>query len=699
MNIELLSPAGSPEALRAAVQNGTDAIYLGWGDFNARRNAKNFSDEEFAEALNYCHFYGVKVFLTMNTLLTDRELTQALELATTACNLGIDAILVQDWGLFTLLKSTLPDVPLHASTQMSLFTSGGACEASAMGMERVVIARECSREDTRSICQNCDTEVETFVHGALCMCYSGQCSMSAAVGGRSGNRGTCAQPCRLPYGVNKRSTDDEYPLSLKDSALAPYLDELSDMGVACVKLEGRMKRPEYVALVTGIYATLLRENRKPTPDEQETLEMAFSRDGFTDEYWNGRHSRAMFGTRSEHTPVPKDLFAMARTTYEKDSSRQIPVYFSMEMFPKQPISLTAWDDEGNTTTVIGDVPEAARNRAITMDDLCQRLAKTGGSGFVCVEAVAHVGENLSLSASSINGLRRDALAQLRALRTEFPVRRVETPSQEPTHKEVDGLGFTVSVRTLAQASTALLELNPARVYVPLEILAQADALPTYSGQWCAILPRVWRDYDEHLLKEWIAHAKSLGVTGLLLGNLGHFSLCHDFDMELYGDYGLNVFNSRSLAFLQEKGLSSATLSFELRGVQIRDMVKPMDTEALIYGRLPLMITENCIMKNARLGHCDPASVHCTRDEGATLNDRFDASFPILPAFGHRSEIQNSKVLYLGDRSDYKEMGLAYGRLRFTTESPLECAALLQAYQNADPAPKNFTRGLFDRGVE
>ena len=243
MRPELLAPAGSPEALRAAVQNGADAVYLGWGAFNARRGAKNFSDEEFAAALAYCHERGVRVFLTLNTLVTDRELPQALETAVQAGRLGVDAVLVQDWGLFGLLRRTLPDLPLHASTQMSLFTSGGAREIAADGCERVVIARECSAEDTRTICENCPVEVEVFAHGALCMCYSGQCEMSALIGGRSGNRGRCAQPCRLPYGVNAPAKK-AYPLSLKDSCLAGRLEEMGAMGVSCVKLEGRMKRPE-----------------------------------------------------------------------------------------------------------------------------------------------------------------------------------------------------------------------------------------------------------------------------------------------------------------------------------------------------------------------------------------------------------------------------------------------------------------------
>ncbi|WP_409967096.1 DUF3656 domain-containing protein [Bengtsoniella intestinalis] len=698
MKPELLAPVGSPEALQAAVQHGADAVFLGWGDFNARRNAKNFSDEDFANAIAYCHFYGVKVFLTLNTLLTDRELPAALAVATMASELGIDAILVQDWGLFALLKEALPDQPLHASTQMSIFTSGGANLAVQLGLRRVVLARECSKEDIRTICATCEGEVEVFVHGALCMCYSGQCAMSAAVGGRSGNRGKCAQPCRLPYGINEPVTDN-HPLSLKDNALGDFLPELEDMGVACLKLEGRMKRAEYVGVITSIYAKALQERRKLTAQEWTDLTQAFSRDGFTQDYWNGTHGRQMMGMRPEGAAVPKELFATIRQQYEKENLRLVNVHLSIDVLPKQPVSLTAWDDMGNTVTVIGDIPEAARNRAITQEDVCGRLAKTGGSGFICAEAIAHVGDGLSLSAATINGLRRDALAQLRAQITTPPVRTTETIMSTPCHVEASHLDYTISVSSLSQLSSALLDLQPARVYIPLELLAQADNLPSYTGQYCAILPRVWRDYDEPLFLQWIDHAKALGVTGLLLGNLGHFPLCQELGMDIYGDYGLNVFNARAMDFLAQRGLQSATVSFELRGAQIRDMQKPIAAEALVYGRLPLMITENCLSQNGRLNRCNPSAPHCTREEIPYLSDRTGAQFPVLSAYGHRSEIQNSKPLFLADRDDYKQLGLRFGRLRFTTESPLDCVRILQAYQQGGDAPDDFTRGLFDRGVE
>lgn len=750
MRPELLSPAGSPESLRAAVQSGAGAVYLGWGDFNARRSAKNFSDEEFAWALAYCHERGVRVFLTLNTLLTDRELPRALETAAAACRMGVDAVLVQDWGLFDLLRRSLPDLPLHASTQMSLFTSGGAREAAADGCERVVIARECSREDTAAICAACPAEVEVFVHGALCMCYSGQCAMSAVLGGRSGNRGRCAQPCRLPCevvpageaagaafaaagpefssswdfkapgarpgkagrpapvcrpprGAGGSGRRNAYPLSLKDRCLAGELEEMAALGVDCLKLEGRMKRPEYVAVVTRIYARLLEEGRGPTAAEAAELDQAFSRAGFTDGYWRSRRGAAMFGTRPENAPDPKALFNEARAAYEKDALRNVPVRFSCRIAAGVPCTLTARDPGGRCVTVAGAVPEAARSRALTAEEVRARLEKTGGTAYRCDGAEVEVAEGLSLPASALNALRRQALEALSAARTAPPVRReLPVPPLPEADCAASAPAYTVSLSRAEQLTPRLLDCRPARVYLPLEVLSDMDALPEADTAWGAVLPRVWRDRDEADLRRQLERARSLGVTGALLGNLGHFPLAGGLGLELWGDYGLNVFNARALAYLREKGLASACLSFELRFAQLRDLPKLLPGEAIVYGRLPLMITENCLVQNETGCHLDgagpiPASAPCRREN--VLRDRTGAAFPLLPAFGHRTEIQNSKVLWLADRPDYRRLGLAYARLRFTTESPETCVQVFRDYLADRPAEGAFTRGLYERGVE
>ena len=319
--LELLSPAGSPEAVIAAVQNGADAVYLGFGDYNARRGAKNFTGEEFEKAARYCRVRGCKVYATLNTLVNDREIEGAVRCARMAAKYGADGIIIQDVGLIRVLRDALPDLPLHASTQMSIHNLAGAEAAAQMGLTRVVLARELSLEQIRFITKNASVETEIFVHGALCFCHSGQCYMSALIGRRSGNRGMCAQPCRMQYSLGGRM--DDYPLSLKDNCLISRLDEIEEAGVACIKIEGRMKRPEYTAIVTDIYHRAMKEHRQPTKEEMEMLENAFSRNGFTQGYFDG-DKRNMFGVRGEPAEDVEKLFAATRRSYGEGEMRRVP---------------------------------------------------------------------------------------------------------------------------------------------------------------------------------------------------------------------------------------------------------------------------------------------------------------------------------------------------------------------------------------
>ena len=692
--MELLSPAGGLDSLIAAVQTGADAVYMGFGAFNARRSAKNFTDEEFASAVAYCHLRGVRVFLTLNTLLTDRELEQAAESLRKASDMGVDAILVQDWGLLTLAREIVPDVPLHASTQMSLFTLGGANEAAALGLERVVLARELARDEIREICAGCPAEIEVFAHGALCMCYSGQCEMSAVVGERSGNRGACAQPCRLPYGVNGPCRGG-HPLSLKEANLSAYLAEMEAMGVACLKLEGRMKRPEYVAVVTGIYRRLLDEKRRPTAEESRRLEQAFSRSGFTDGYWLGKKGPQMFGTRPENAPEPKELFAEAREMYENGrENRKVPVNLRLTVRRGEPVRLGgACAVHGGAAFAMstGAVPEEARNRAVTAEELRQRLSKTGGTVFTADRVEIELDEGLTIPASAVNGLRRELLEELAKRREDIPHRRVLEAAALPEAPEGgQAMRFTCSVQKSEQVTAALLAEKPAAVYVPVEELERLDPeLDWGETELCAVLPRIFRTADETPLRQLLEqHPEASAVA---IGNLGHLPIVRGLDRTLRGDFGLNIFNSRALLFWQGQGLASATVSFELRWQQVRDLRKYLPCEAIIYGRLPLMVTENCVTR---------CSVGCTHGAGSVLTDRTGARFPVLCGYGCRCEIQNSKTLFLADKPEMRRCGLTYGRLRFTTETPEQCVQVLQRYQNGgDWTPEDLTRGLFYRGVE
>ncbi len=692
MAAELLAPAGSFEALRAAVQNGADAVYLGYGDFNARRNAKNFTEEEFRAAVAYCHAREVRVYLTLNTLLFDRELPAAAEVVRLANEIGVDALLVQDLGVLQMVRAVAPDLPIHASTQMTVHNTDGALAAKALGLSRVVLSREMTREEIAAVCAIEGLETEVFVHGAHCMCYSGQCAMSALIGGRSGNRGTCAQPCRLPYTLG--TSRNPYPLSLKDMSLADHIPELLELGVACLKLEGRMKRPEYVAVVTRIYAALLREKRAATAAERLELAAAFSRGGFTDGYYAGRTGQQMFGVRRENTPEPKQLFDAARESYENKEYYRAGVQMELTVRRGEESRLTVLDFAGNRADVTGPVPEEARSRALEAEELKDRLKKTGGTIFTAESIRVDLDEGLSLPASAINALRRDALEQLLHCRCAPPKRRagVYTPRKKEHSGEIEPL-LTVSVEDPAQITEDLLALSPARIYFPIEKLGALDLALCRGTELCAVLPRIYKEEERAKLRTMLRHAKDAGVGSAALSNLGHFALAADAELPLCGDYGLNVTNSETLRFLKDTGLASAAVSFELRMEQIRDLDKALPTEAIVYGRLPLMLTENCLNRDGR-GQC-----HCSEGP-AKLKDRTGAEFPVLPVFGCRSEIENCVPLFLADKPDYRNLGLAYARLRFTTESPAECAEILRRYRSASEwKPKSFTRGLFYRSVE
>ena len=702
--LELLAPAGNLDAVIAAVQNGADAVYMGFGDgFNARRSADNFTRESFAKAVRYCHIRGCKVYVTLNTLVGDREMEAAAALAQQASDAGADAILVQDLGLARVLRDALPDIPLHASTQMSIHNLAGVEAAAEMGITRAVLSRELSLEQIRFISQHASIETEVFVHGALCFCYSGQCYMSALIGRRSGNRGACAQPCRMQYSMGGRM--DEYPLSLRDNCLADYLQQLDEAGVACVKIEGRMKRPEYVAVITSIYRRLLDEKRRPTREEQRQLELAFSRSGFTDGYYLGRKGPQMFGTRPENVPEPKELFAQARTLYEKEDRRTVAVDMDCVCRAGEPVRLTVRAGD-QRAEVAGPVPEAARNRALTAEELQARLKKTGGTAFRCREVRVTLEEGLMLSAGAVNALRREGLTALEDTLCAVPERRIAQPEPLPDAPvEPAQPLLTCSLQKPAQLTQALVDCRPEMIYLPVEWLDTLDVTPYLDRtSFCAVLPRIFRTEDEAVLREMLVRHRQV-LAAVAVSNLGHLPIAEGLELPLRGDLGMNVFNSRALLFLRELGLSTAAVSFELRHQQIRDLKKYLPCEAVVYGRLPLMLMENCVIANS-LGCCDVGSDYRKRSSACrctgenVLTDRTGARFPLMPAWGHRNELENSRTLFLADKPEWRRLGLTYARLRFTTESPAECVAALQRYQGqGDYIPANLTRGLFYRGVE
>ena len=521
---ELLSPAGSPEAVIAAVQNGADAVYLGLGDFNARRGAKNFTEEEFEKAMRYCRIRGCRVYVTLNTLVDDRETEAAVAQARLVSSLGADGLIVQDLGLVRALRAALPDIPLHASTQMSIHNLAGVEAAAEMGLTRAVLARELSIEQIRYISSRAPIETEVFVHGALCFCHSGQCYMSALIGRRSGNRGMCAQPCRMAYSLGGRM--DDYPLSLKDNCLVDKLAELEDAGVACLKIEGRMKRPEYTALVTGVYAKVLHERRAPTQDELNTLETAFSRDGFTQGYYNG-DKKDMFGVRGEGEDRESEkLFTTARKDYSEGELRRVPLHFYTLCEKGQPIRAIAFDDDGHKAVTSGPMPEAAKRQGLTESFVVDQMFKTGGTPYNCVENRAKVDPFLFIPTAEINDLRRRLITQISEERAKPPLRRSLTLPPLPEKKTAPSVPQTIfQVRTPAQLSDELCELKPDYLYFPaMGLVGDFSPVRKFAEngtKLVAVLPRVITDDQSEDVFAALEYLAEQGVNEALVGNLGH----------------------------------------------------------------------------------------------------------------------------------------------------------------------------------
>lgn len=694
--LELLSPAGSPDAVIAAVQNGADAVYMGFGAHNARRSADNFTEDEFAKAVRYCHIRGCKVYVTLNTLVGDREMTAAADLARKASDYGADAILVQDLGLMRVLREAVPDIPLHASTQMSIHNLAGVEAAAEMGFTRAVLARELSLDQIRAISKHASIETEVFVHGALCFCHSGQCYMSALIGRRSGNRGACAQPCRMQYSMGGRM--DEYPLSLRDNCLVDYLRQLEDAGVACAKIEGRMKRPEYVAVVTDVYARCIRERRTPTPAEQEKLELAFSRQGFTQGYLLGQKGPDMLGKRAENDRAAEKMFSAARKAYAEGEMRRVPVKFYVMARQGEPIMAAVEDPEKHRAVLAGPVPERAERAAMSEQSLAGQFAKTGGTPYYSAGTECRIDPDLYLPASAINDLRRRLITGLKEARAALPERRsLPVPPLPQGKNYYSDPARIYQVLSAEQMTPELAALKPNYLYVPVEVLGEAperiEPFAAQGTQIVAVLPRVVTDDQAEELDGLLRTARGHGVQQALVGNMGHIFYARRAGMQLRGDFGLNVFNSYTEELLRQAGFLSVTASFELRMAQIRDLAKAVDTEMLVYGRLPCMITEQCVIRNSA-GRCN---CHIQNN----LTDRRGSAFPVVRAFGCRNVIYNAHKLYLADkREDYESAGLWGVRLLFTTETPRECVEVAKSYLGlTDYRPNGLTRGLYYRGVE
>lgn len=688
---EILAPCGSMEAVVAAAECGADAVYIGGKVLSARRKAQNFSADELREVCDFCHLRGMRVYQTVNTLVFDEERELLLQTATEACAAGVDALIVQDVGAARLLRQVVPTMPLHASTQMSIHTAHGAAAAEAMGFQRFVAARELSHEEIAAIAAATPLETEVFVHGALCMCVSGQCFMSAMLGGRSGNRGLCAQPCRLNFSAD-RTQRDEYALSLKDMSVLPHLRELAAMGVRSFKIEGRMKRPEYVAAaVTAAKAAISGEE----PD-METLQAVFSRAGFTEGYYRSRMGTEMFGIRAREDVVSaQEVLPGLRELYAAPRKRA-DIDFTLELTAGEPAALSA-ACEGITVTALGAVPQLAQNRPTDEEGALRQLGKLGDTIYNVGSLTLHSDGTLMLPASALNALRREASAKLDAARIsaatpKHTVQEVDAarPVQEARPAKQQLRADFASFSQLAAVDIAAL----VQLSLPLaEVLAHTDALLPYADKVLVSLPRLLFGVDtEEQAQRELAGLQQLGFSHLYCHNLAHLMLARELSMTAHGGFGLNIANSDAVEALQELGLCDATLSIELKLTQAQRIAaaSPIPTGIVAYGHSPLMLTRNCPVGGA----------HSCKSCKHVLTDRIGRTLPILCGGDpHRygAQVLNADVLYLADR--LREIAaFDFLSLLFTQESPQECADILTEYREGGIPTGDFTRGLYYRGV-
>lgn len=685
--IEILAPVGSEEMLRAAVFSGADAVYLGFSGFNARTGAGNFDADSLQEAVRFCHARGVAVHVALNTTVYGTELPALEQAIRAVAASGADAVICQDLAVATLIGKIAPQLPRHGSTQMSVHTLQGALELKELGFTRVVLARELSLPEVEHITKHCGIETECFIHGALCMSVSGQCYMSAFLGGRSGNRGSCAGPCRLPFEANALPEGKPgrlHHLSLKDNSAIDKLDKLQALGVASAKIEGRLRTPEYVA--AAVSACLA--GREGRAYDRDLLKNAFSRSGFTSGYLDGKIDGTMFGVRSEaDAELTKKTLPMLRELYRRERSR-VPVQMKLEI-EEGGEKLTVTDADGNKAFAYGDAePQPARTDPT--ESLNRSLAKTGGTPFTAEKITVEMdGGSWFIPGSAVNELRREALDVL--------LKKREVLRPWPTTEEhIAALPQrTLPPRRTLRARFERWEQVPERALDGVEYLilpiAQADRVPReWRAKTLLELPRVMFGALEQDTARRIAATQDAGFAGYEVSNIAHLRLCRGLPMT--GGFGLNITNNVAAQFYAEQGLSSLLILPEVKDSDIASIAparngKPVSTGVMIYGHMPLMLTRACPLQNIHdCAHCDKTGV---------LTDRKAKKFPVRCGLGVRT-IYNPVPIYMGDKPG--ALAVDYGVAYFTLESREEAAQVLDMIRSHAPFEGEFTRGLYFKGT-
>ena len=659
---ELLAPAGSLLSLKAAIEGGADAIYIGSTAFNARMKAKNFDENDLRAGIELAHEYGVKVYVAANTLILDREIDEYLRAAERAYLLSADAMIIADVGAAREVKKRIP-IELHASTQLSGHNVDAAKRLYEAGFSRMVLAREMPKEDIARFCRESLIESEVFVHGALCVCHSGQCLFSSIVGGRSGNRGECAQPCRLPY--KGRGGKESYPLSLKDLSLAEHITELCEMGVSSFKIEGRMKSPEYVRDVTAKWRELLDAGKNADRRDMEYLASVFGRGGHTDAYFVKKIDSKMLGVRSE-----SDKKESASHKSFENITKKLPIELSASFKRGEPSSLTARAQDSEVT-VFGAIPDEARTQPMSEDSLHKNLSKLGDTVYYLKSLKIELDEGLMLPISSVNALRRAVIAELGAQKgknsrskSDFASAKKDMPSK--TRKKMRSAVF-FEPKSIPDEASSFFNY----IYIPLE------KYTSYAGKgYGVMLPEVIFDSERDGVEKMLKNAYENGARDALVGNVGHIDLVKKYGFAIHGDMRLNVFNNSSVAYFEELGVEDFVLSPELTLRQIRDIGGA--SSVCVYGRLPLMITEKCVGRE--LGSCEACESGKLK-----LTDRRGFEFPVLKRYPHRSLIVNSLPTCMSDRGgECRNANILAEHFIFTVESEAEISSVIKAFKRETP---------------
>ena len=677
--MELLAPAGSFQTLKAAVQSGADAIYIGGSQFSARKSAVNFSVEEIKEAADYCHLRDVKLHVAANILIKEKEVDSFLEYIGRLNEIGVDAVIIQDIGMAKIVHEMYPDLPIHASTQMTVTNLEGAIKLKEIGFSRVVLARELSKNAIRKITEESGIETEVFVHGALCMSYSGQCLMSSIIGGRSGNRGMCAQPCRLPYSIGDKCG---HLLSPKDLCMIEHLKEMQDIGVSSLKIEGRLKRSEYAAAVCGIYRKYIDSEEKVYSSDMKELYDAFSRSGFTDKYFENGFGKDMM-CYNNPANAAENVFTedVKKRCQEKANFKKTEIFMSAELKKDMPLTVSVWDNNGIFVTKTGNIfSEIALKTELTKERLSDQLLKLGDTPFLTRDVEIILDKGITLPISEINRVRREAIEEFKIKKCEVPDRRVHARNKSDYTLENKEIEFRAEVWTKEQARACV---NAGIKTIYADTLLANDLSEIYSDvQIVAKMPPISRDDRKY---------ENPKTDSVLISNIGQ-SRC---DKKCFGDLRLNIFNSESAQYYDF--LESVTISPELNLKELSNITAK--SEIVGYGRIPLMVMENCPLRS--LGMCQKFK------NNQVIEDRMHEKFPLKCNEGCVLEIMNSKPIYMADKLEFvNNLKIRAIRLIFTVENFEECGKIIEEYKmgilgNKIESPKEntFTRGHFYRGVE